>query len=154
MACNCCGYHDVDMSWLVKKMEEALQDWDIMKKEWKETIDYITNYFQNLNVQDEINQKIDEIVESGALNEMLAKYVPYLTPEQFGAVGDGTTDDVAAFNEAIEQAVALDMKLVCHGKYRFGSLIVFQGNITGGHYVTDNTIYVNVDTKISDMIEL
>lgn len=152
MACNCCGYHEADMSWLLKKMGEALEDWDIMQKEWKETTEYITNYFENLNVQDEINQKIDEIVESGALNEMLAKYVPYLTPEQFGAVGDGAADDVAAFNEAMGQATAMGMKLVCHGKYRFDSLIVFQGNITGGHYVTDNTIYVNVDSKISDMI--
>lgn len=135
--------------WCVKQIAETQLD---VTDSFKELYEWVANFFENLDVQDEVNRKIDELVESGALNEMFAKYVPYLTPEQFGAVGDGTTDDVAAFNEAMEQAVTLGMKLNCHGKYHFGSEIVFKGNITGGYYVTDNTIYVNVDTKISDMV--
>lgn len=38
-------------------------------------ITYINNYFNNLDVQDEINNKIDEMVESGELQEIITSYL-------------------------------------------------------------------------------
>ena len=59
--------------------------------------DYVDNYFTNLDVQDEINNKLDEMVEDGSLQELIEKYfTPLITPEYFGAVGDGKTDDTIA----------------------------------------------------------
>lgn len=41
----------------------------------------------------------------------------HISPEQFGAVGDGVADDSAAFLAAIAAAKANKQKLVAHGKY-------------------------------------
>ena len=37
--------------------------------------DYVSNYFENLNVQDEINNKLNEMAEDGTLAEIIAQYV-------------------------------------------------------------------------------
>ena len=37
--------------------------------------DYVNNYFDNLDVQEEINNKLDEMVESGTLQEIIAEYL-------------------------------------------------------------------------------
>lgn len=54
---------------------------------------YVKDYFDNLDVQDEINKKLDEMAKSGKLAEIVYGYV---TPEMFGAVGDGVTDDTTS----------------------------------------------------------
>lgn len=44
----------------------------------KMTIDlkaYVDNYFENLDVQDEINNKLDEMVEGGQLQEIISEYL-------------------------------------------------------------------------------
>lgn len=37
--------------------------------------DYVTNYFNNLDVQEEINHKLDEMVEDGTLQEIITEYI-------------------------------------------------------------------------------
>lgn len=37
---------------------------------------YVNNYFDNLDVQEEINNKLDAMVESGELQEIIAQYLP------------------------------------------------------------------------------
>ena len=37
--------------------------------------DYVTHYFDNLDVQEEINNKLDEMAESGELEEIIASYL-------------------------------------------------------------------------------
>ena len=36
---------------------------------------YVANYFKNLDVQEEINNKLDEMAESGQLAEIIAQYL-------------------------------------------------------------------------------
>lgn len=40
-----------------------------------ELYNYVDNYFKNLDVQDEINNKLNEMAESGELTELIKKYV-------------------------------------------------------------------------------
>ena len=37
--------------------------------------DYVTNYFDNLDVQDEIDNKLDEMVEDGTLEDLIGEYI-------------------------------------------------------------------------------
>lgn len=62
---------------------------------------YVNNYFSNLDVQEEINKKIDELIATGEFNSFLSAIY---TPEMFGAKGDGVTDDT----EAIQKALAFN----------------------------------------------
>ena len=66
--------------------------------------EFVENYFDNLDVQEEINNKLDSMVEDGSLATFLANYLPFVTPEMYGAIGDGETDDTIAIQTAINTA--------------------------------------------------
>lgn len=54
-----------------------------------------------------------------------------ITPEQFGAVGDGSTDDYTAFVNAMNAAVTRGVRLVCDGTktYAIGPQMTFPANL-------------------------
>ena len=49
---------------------------------------YVANYFKNLDVQDEINNKLDEMAESGELEQIIAEYLETKAIYGFDNVGD------------------------------------------------------------------
>ena len=49
---------------------------------------YVDNYFNNLDVQDEINNKLNEMTESGELTEILAQYLQLASLLCFNTVND------------------------------------------------------------------
>lgn len=59
----------------------------------------------------------------GAINEVLLSGL-HVTPEQFGAVGDGVTDDTRAFQDAIDYAVANKCSVVATQSYKVSGLTV------------------------------
>lgn len=61
-------------------------------KEFKERLDKYENYFNNLDVQDEVNKKLDEMATSGELEELIAVYLNIITNITF--------DDVSSMKEA------------------------------------------------------
>lgn len=66
--------------------------------------EYVDNYFNNLDVQDEINNKLDEMVCDGTFTRIISIYFPFVVPEAFGAKGDGVTDDHQALYDTIKFA--------------------------------------------------
>jgi hypothetical protein len=50
---------------------------------------YVKNYFDNLDVQDEINNKLDEMAESGQLTDIIAQYLNLA-----GVLGYNTVNDM------------------------------------------------------------
>ena len=54
---------------VISNFNELLQNWndfsDAITSEWDETKDYIDNYFENLDVQEEINNKLDQMASDG-----------------------------------------------------------------------------------------
>ena len=54
-----------------------------LQKYYIELQDYVNNYFDNLDVQEEINNKIDDMIESGELAEVLAQIVGLITANTF-----------------------------------------------------------------------
>ena len=86
-----------------------------LSKETKETVDeyvakfvelkdFVDTYFENLDVQEEINNKLDEMAESGELQDLIFNYIgriAVVNVRYYGVVGDGVTDDYEAIQTAI-----------------------------------------------------
>ena len=75
---------------------------------------YVNNYFDNLDVQEEINNKLDEMVEDGTFETIIIKYFlkSQISYEYFGAKGDGETDDYNAILQTHEYANLHNLKVV------------------------------------------
>ena len=65
-------FHEMNLDWIierVKKLTEdwasTLEEWNNTEEQWQELYDYVHNYFDNLDVQQEINNKINAMIADG-----------------------------------------------------------------------------------------
>lgn len=71
--------HELNLDWFLKTFKDLLTEWEEQKVEFKDLKDaweamrvWITNYFDNLDVQVEINNKLDQMYRDGTLQIALA----------------------------------------------------------------------------------
>ena len=55
--------------------EEFIEKFNVLQGKFVELKNYVDTYFDNLDVQEEINHKLDEMAESGVLQEMIEAYL-------------------------------------------------------------------------------
>lgn len=78
--------HEMNLDWIIAKVKEYIAKTELMEINFEDlkkyvltNIDeiktYVDNYFDNLDVQDEINNKLDEMLESGQLAEIIAQFI-------------------------------------------------------------------------------
>ena len=79
-------------------------------------VSYVNNYFENLDVQEEINTKLDEMAESGELTEIIAQYL-----ELAGVLAYNTISDMSAAENIAENSICytLGQSLYNDGKGAF-----------------------------------
>ena len=92
------NFHEMNMDEIIKIVKNMLEEWaqyyaewdawmnqmnddwsnyqEVMNEAWQNMQDFINNYFDNLDVQNEINNKITSMVESGELATIVAPYIP------------------------------------------------------------------------------
>lgn len=74
--------NDYNNDWLINKVKDLANEWKNVQQNWttqqeafNNLKEYIENYFNNLNVQNEINNKIEDIIESGEFDAILKVYI-------------------------------------------------------------------------------
>ena len=71
------------VEYLNKTIDSMNQTGEVVEEFTQKFIDlqnYVDNYFNNLDVQEEINNKLDNLVKDGTLEELIGKYInPYFT---------------------------------------------------------------------------
>lgn len=97
---------------------------------------YVDNYFDNLDVQDEINNKLNEMAESGELERIIIQYFQNITVsyKQFGAKGDGKTDDFLAILNTHLYANEHGIKVI--------------GEATSNYYIKNITQTIPIKTNV------
>lgn len=72
------NFHELNQDWFLYEFNKVLKEWAEMKKNFSnlndafnDLRDYVQNYFKNLDVQDEINKKLDDMMASGELTALL-----------------------------------------------------------------------------------
>ena len=95
--------YSYDLKWMVTEIKHAIelytplsQEFSDLSAEFTALHDYVMNYFAQLDVTDEIRQILQEMADDGTLTQLMAEYFGCVTPQMFGAIGDGIADDTAA----------------------------------------------------------
>ncbi|MBO7712814.1 MAG: hypothetical protein J6S85_04540 [Methanobrevibacter sp.] len=85
------------LCWLIKYLENTIKPAVNQNAEaLKELQEYVSNYFDNLDVTDEINAKLDDMAESGELAEII-------NVEMIGTLSNLTTTDKTDLVHAINE---------------------------------------------------
>lgn len=81
------NFHELNQDWLLNEFNKVLEQWKAMKKNFDSLQDafndlksYVQDYFKNLDVQDEINNKLDKMNEDGTLNILLQMHARTVLP--------------------------------------------------------------------------
>ena len=85
------------------KIKEVIEEQNIegqaieeLQQKYLLLVDYVDHYFDNLDVQEEINNKLDEMAESGELTDIIAQYLQLAGVLAFNTVDDlKNADNVA-----------------------------------------------------------
>lgn len=94
------NFHDINLDWIIAKVKELAEEWaryytewnnwqdsmiddweayqNNLNAAWQSMQDYINNYFDNLDVQDEINNKIGDLIDNGTFQTIIQ---PYISPQ-------------------------------------------------------------------------
>lgn len=74
------NFHELNLDWFVTEFRKLLREWAEvetefadLKEAWESLKNFVTDYFDNLDVSEEINAKIDSMVDSG-------EFVTIITP--------------------------------------------------------------------------
>ena len=81
-------FHELNLDWVIERVKQLTEDWIATHDDWEQVVsewhteqqafqdlhDYVMNYFDNLDVQDEINHKLDEMAQDGTLDALLLPY--------------------------------------------------------------------------------
>ena len=99
---------------------------------------YVNNYFSTLDVQEEINKKLDEMSKNGELLELFQKFFSfYVTPQIYGAKGDGVNDDTEYIKQALNSGLVVVLPI---GTYLISETIEVTSDKTILGCGSENTI--------------
>lgn len=76
------NFHDLNLDWIISEVKKAIEGFkalsaktDDFETTLNNALEYINNYFENLDVQKEINNKLEEMKENGELANIIASFL-------------------------------------------------------------------------------
>lgn len=109
--------------------------------------DYVNNYFDNLDIQTEVDNKLDEMAESGQLADIIAQYL-----EVASVLGFDTKADLKLAENLVDGSIT---KTIGENTYNDGKGSFYKiRTITSGDIIDDNNILAlaNFPTLIAEKI--
>ena len=92
------------------------------------TIGSSYRYIDTIHSKSIVNYIADTKQYVDNLDINIFEELPFVTPELFGAVGDGSTDDTTSLQSAITAAAANNIPMRGYGKYKTTSMVVVTGS--------------------------
>lgn len=78
---------------LGKEINKVINSTNTLGTQVETLTDYVSNYFDNLDVQEEINKKLDEMAESGELTNIISDYLNLNGVLPFNTISDMISSD-------------------------------------------------------------
>lgn len=89
------NFHELNQDWFLQEFNKLVAQWKAMQKNFDSLQDafndlknYVQDYFKNLDVQEEINNKLDSLVADGYFDTFLNDYFKNLKKRVFILIGD------------------------------------------------------------------
>lgn len=89
------NFHELNQDWFLNEFNKVINQWQAMQKNFDNLQDafndlksYVQDYFKNLDVQEEINNKLDSLVANGYFDTFLTDYFKNLKKRVFILIGD------------------------------------------------------------------
>ena len=159
------NFHEMNLDEIIKIVKSMLENWaryytewddwkETVTSEWAEMQSFINNYFDNLNVQTEINNKITSMVNSGVFSQIVDPYVPpavanwlaeHITAPETVVIDDsltieGAAADAKATGDAIQNVESTFSTLV---DVHIAPNLLDVSNITNG-YISNSSGSISV----------
>lgn len=151
---------------LIAKINEVVESQNQTNKNFDELYalfiqlkEYVDNYFKNLDVQEEINNKLDEMAKDGTLDKIINEQIfgelndridkleksggVVVSVKKWGAVGDGVTDDTTAFITCFNEITENNILYIPHGIYVINGTHEF---LLKCPIIGDNATFILVDS--------
>ena len=89
------NFHELNQDWFLQEFNKLVAQWKAMQKNFDSLRDafndlknYVQDYFKNLDVQEEINNKLNSLVADGYFDTFLNDYFKNLKKRVFILIGD------------------------------------------------------------------
>lgn len=134
--------HELNLDWFLAKFKELVEEWNQVQGEWDSLHDYVQNYFDNLNVQTEIDNKINAMIADGSFAIILTPLVEAALP----TIVDGKLPAVVA--SQIGAVVAAQIGAVVAGQLPAVAASAAAQEVSGwlAAHIDPDTGYVIDDT--------
>lgn len=103
-------YHELNLDWFMGEFKKLVAEWEETKGDWNSLHDFVQNYFDNLNVQNEIDNKINAMIADGSFATIVTPLVEAALP----TIVDGKLPAVVA--SQISAVVATQIDAVVAGQ--------------------------------------
>jgi hypothetical protein len=131
---------------IIPKINENVLATSELQEKFKELVTYIDEYFENLDIQEEVNVKLDEMAESGQLAEIIAQYVNTQCLLVFN-----TLNDMKNATNIINGSL---IKICGYNYAGDGGEAIFKAKVMTNDVILDNCIFValNDNTLYAELI--
>ena len=121
--------YDSDLGWLIVEMKKLLVKWGNLEKAWEE----FQKKFDD-NLDQTVKDQLTEWLKDGTLEYLIEDVIesfPWISVTDFGAKGDGITDDTIAFRNAASALYNSNKTIlfVPNGTYIVNNFLISESNI-------------------------
>lgn len=104
-------FHELNLDWVIERVKKLTEDWAATLEEWNDTeeqwqdlYNYVHDYFDNLNLQAEVNVKLNSMVSDGTFQQIATPIIqakvssdlPNVVSNQIGSVVASQIDGTVA----------------------------------------------------------
>lgn len=65
------NFHELNLDWIIGEVRRIAQEWDETKKPLEDLMQYVRDFLDNLDVSEEISDKLDEMAQDGTLADII-----------------------------------------------------------------------------------
>ena len=140
---------------IVEYMKNLCYNQTELQKSQTEVVNYVNNYFKDLDVQEEINNKLDEMAESGQLTEIIAQYL-----QLAGVLSYNTISDMSNADNIVDGSICytLGQNSYNDGKGGFYKIrTITSGDVVDGYNIvslniSETLIAERINTKVENEV--